>query len=445
MQALCFHGGLLTPTQNDARWKRRQQEMDRSIVAESARWGDARQAAPYTREGTWLPEMAWQETYWPQNHVNALARFQSVNLFPTIEAPSFNQHGGDISSGFLLTISAPTGSIYYTINGADPFTLDGNLAPTALAYTAAVPLTVDSRVKARVQIGAGGLSALTEAFFVIAVPASATNLVVSEIHYHPASGGVEFLELMNVSGQTIDLGGVRLTTAVDFTFALGTKLGAGQRVLITEDAGLFNTVYGPGLPVAGAYTGKLSNGGERLLVLAADGTQISRIDFSDALPWPKGADGFGPSLTLLQPQALPPANLASSWRLSASVGGTPGTGDATVFAGNPLADADHDGLNAFLEYALGTSDLRGDSGPHAVSLSNNGGYLEITCPRNLRADDVLLSPEFSADLQHWDTTSQPFQISAETFNPDGTSTVTWRSLNAVESARACVRIRAASR
>ena len=445
VQALCFNGGLLTPAQNDARWKRRQNEIDQSIVAESARWGDSRQAAPYTREANWLPEVVWQETvYWQQNHQNALARFRSVNLLPTVEAASFNQNGGNITAGFQLTMSAPEGVIYFTTNGADPFGLDDLPSASAQIYSAALVINADTRVKARVQ-APGGLSALTEALFIVAVPASAQNLVVSEIHYYPVPGGAEFIELMNVSAQPVDLGGVKLAAAVDFTFPPGSKLEAGQRILVVENVTEFNAAYGPGLPMAGAYVNKLNNGGESLIVQDANGAEIWRIDFAPVAPWPAGANGSGPSLTLVNPQVSPASNNAGNWRLSSVSGGTPGTGDATAFSGNPLGDMDHDGLTAFLEYGLGTSDTNGTSGPGSVTLSQDPMALTVTHGRNLQADDVLLYPEVSTDLVHWDVVTYPFQISSETPNGDGTSTVVWRTVDPVREPTIYVRVKAASR
>ena len=59
--------------------------------------------------------------------VNALTRtdvvigqMQSAGLFPTLEAPAYNQHGGLVPHDFDLTISSPSGRIYYMLDGSDP-------------------------------------------------------------------------------------------------------------------------------------------------------------------------------------------------------------------------------------------------------------------------------------------------------------------------------------
>jgi len=61
-----------------------------------------------------------------------------------VTAYRFNQVGGSIAEAFLLAISAPTGSIYYTLNGGDP--RQTNLA---LLYSAPVTLPANAVVKAR--------------------------------------------------------------------------------------------------------------------------------------------------------------------------------------------------------------------------------------------------------------------------------------------------------
>lgn len=49
-----------------------------------------------------------------------IGRFTSGGYYPGIVAPSFNQHGGSVAPGFELAITAPAGTIYYTLDGSDP-------------------------------------------------------------------------------------------------------------------------------------------------------------------------------------------------------------------------------------------------------------------------------------------------------------------------------------
>jgi len=51
-----FNDGALTPAATAARWKRRADEVDLAIIAESARWGYYRRNPPFTRDADWLTE-----------------------------------------------------------------------------------------------------------------------------------------------------------------------------------------------------------------------------------------------------------------------------------------------------------------------------------------------------------------------------------------------------
>ncbi len=395
VQALCFGNGPLTPAACQARWLVRQAQMDKSIVAESARWGDARQATPYTREANWLPEMNWvANTWWAGNHPQALQRFRRVSLFPSVIAPTMSQQGGNIPAGFQLTLTAPAGSIYYTTNGKEPISLTGVVAPEALLYSGPITLGADAVVKARVR-SAGSMSALVSGTFVVAAPASHLNLVVSELHYNPVPGGYEFIELMNTSPAVIDLSGVTLSDAVAFTFPAGTRLNAGERLIVTESGGTFPAA----VRNAGAYAGKLANSGEHLSVTAANGAPILSLSWTDAAPWPVEADGIGSSLTLMRPGTHPDAQNPLNWRNSIPNDGTPGTTDATTFSGNQTADLDNDGLSALLEYALGTSDSVPNGTP--ITVEPYGTDFLITIPWNGAAEDITLTPEYSTQLTTW--------------------------------------------
>lgn len=183
-------------------------------------------------------------------------------------------------------------------------------------------------------------SPLTEATFVTdAAPAAAANLVVSELHYHPADptaaeraagfndgSDFEFIELMNISRtQSIDLSGLKLEDAVAFDFnnvaPARRILPPGGRIVVAENPAGFAARLEPGAQpvVAGAFSGNLSNGSEQLIVRAADGAIIRQFTYRDSFPWPEEADGNGSSLVLNHPAADPDHALASSWHASPPV------------------------------------------------------------------------------------------------------------------------------
>ncbi|MCH8922780.1 MAG: lamin tail domain-containing protein, partial [Planctomycetes bacterium] len=140
-----FNDGPLTSENAAGIWLARQNEIDQAIVGESARWGDTRDSVPHKRETAWLREMNWmRDVYWEANHARVLReRFRRVGIYPNIVAPVFSQHGGRVEQDFELTMTAPAGTVYYTLDGSDPRRADGSLSPTALVFdgaTTSVPL-----------------------------------------------------------------------------------------------------------------------------------------------------------------------------------------------------------------------------------------------------------------------------------------------------------------
>ena len=89
-----------------------------------------------------------------------------------------------------------------------------------------------------------------------------TGLVISEIMYHPPSRmdgrQLEFVELYNSQPFFEEIGGWRLSGALDFTFPPGTVLPAGGFILVARVPADVQAVYG--IPnVLGGYTNVLQN------------------------------------------------------------------------------------------------------------------------------------------------------------------------------------------
>lgn len=239
-------------------------------------------------------------------------------------------------------------------------------------------------------------SALNEAVFVTALPASADNLVISEIFYHPAGDleVTEYIELMNIADEAISLAGVTFNGGISFVFPDDAVLEAGERLLLVADLDGFVAAFGNDLPVAGVYTGRLDNGGESLSLVGADGALIRNFQYDDRAPWPLPADGDGYSLTLIAPTVNPDPGEAVSWRSSVNPGGSPGESDAVPFEGSNAAD--------LLAYAL--EDPLAAMTVSIANLEDNGSfdnYLVATVSTNAGADDAEVVVEFSSDLETW--------------------------------------------
>lgn len=203
-------------------------------------------------------------------------------------------------------------------------------------------------------VGASPWSERVTALYSVETPANASNLRVTELHYHPADptpaellfapgsadGDYEFLELRNISGSAISLNGVEISAGIDFKFNNGsiTSLQPGAYVLVVSNVTAFTARYGSGLPVAGQYSGQLSNGGEALLVTDAAHLPINDFTFDDVPPWPTAADGGGPSMEVVN--LFGDFSAGTNWRASATPGGNPGRAATAPgdFDGNEAVD-----------------------------------------------------------------------------------------------------------
>jgi len=324
-----FNQGLLTPGRARELFLHRINQIDRAVVGESARWGDAQRTTPFTR-ADWLSAVnTVLNTHLPQRSAVVLNQLRTGGLYPGVVAPAFSQHGGNVNPGFALAMTAPAGTIYYTIDGSDPRLRGGAVSPRAIAYAGPLVMNETAEVKARVLSG-NTWSALNAADFTLIQ--TFTSLFITEIMYHPPEvedapdDTLEFIELKNVGSEELDLSGVRFDSGVGFTFPIGARLAPGAFAVLVRDPDAFARHY-PGVPIDGVFTGQLANSGERLTLAHAVGTPIVSVRYGDAEPWPVGADGAGFSLVPRDPNLNESPDDPSWWRASSAPGGSPGRDD----------------------------------------------------------------------------------------------------------------------
>ncbi|MHC4745535.1 MAG: lamin tail domain-containing protein, partial [Planctomycetota bacterium] len=271
------------------------------------------------------------------SHDDALARvFEEIDITQHINKLQLGSnvlaiHGlnyGAGSSDFLISAELVAGQAG-----------QGDVSPTATAYTGPITLNKSTTIKARVLNGAW--SALHESAY--AVGPVLDNLRITEIMYHPRETGnpddpnEEFIELKNIGATPINLDWVRFTNGVDFTFG-DIDLGPGEYVVVVAKLSAFNAQYPSfsGL-IAGEYTGtRLANNGERIELEDAIGRTIHNFRYKDG--WRSITDGDGFSLTLIDPTNpdLDSWDEKDSWRSSVAYGGSPGWDDSGILP-NPGA------------------------------------------------------------------------------------------------------------
>ena len=119
-----YNNGKMTTDNNKKRWNSLSSTLENAIIAESARWGDEGTFSPepFTKDDHWLPEVEWVKDEFIQQRNRILVnQFRDKGLYPEIDAPIFNQFGGNVPDNFLLIMNANDSDIYYTIDGSDPY------------------------------------------------------------------------------------------------------------------------------------------------------------------------------------------------------------------------------------------------------------------------------------------------------------------------------------
>jgi hypothetical protein len=340
-----FNKGALTPMANADRYRAQMDEIDPAVIAESARWGDYRkdvnQKAPnfngaavlYTRDNHWVTETnRVLNSYFPLRTNTVLNQFRTLNLYPNMDAPEFNQLGGNISAGFALAMTNVSGgTVYYTLDGTDPRLVGGNVAPGALTYSGPVTLNSSARVLARVYNPVSRVwSAITDFTFNVVPPPA---LRISEVMYNPKKpvGSLldddeyQFIELQNTGLTPINLNGVVLRGVENFVFG-NTTLNPGNRILVVANQAAFESVYGVGKPIAGVFTGRLSHDGEKITLQTPLGQIIEQFSYKDG--WYSATDGGGYSLVAVDPNASNEVlSTQEGWRASTQINGLPGAAD----------------------------------------------------------------------------------------------------------------------
>ena len=200
------------------------------------------------------------------------------------------------------------------------------------------------------------------------------SLLITEINYNPYdptdvelgidpnfdNDDFEFFEVQNVGTVPLNLQGFRVTDGIEYTFP-DQSLDPGEYAIVVQDSTAFATRYpSPAIRVLGEITsGRLSNAGERLVLVDGAGDQLIEIEYEDGGLWPEAADGVGPTLALASSETA--ANQLGKyyhWDVF-GVGGSPGGPFLP-----PLADI-------VISEVLSNTDLPGMD-LDAIEITNNG-------------------------------------------------------------------------
>lgn len=152
------------------------------------------------------------------------------------------------------------------------------------------------------------------------------TIAITEINYNsdPYNKSNDWVELHNYGGSAVDISNWKLkdeTPFNSFTIPAGTVLDANEYVVLVENIDTFLMVHGGVTNYIGEFAFGFDNTFGTVKIENSSGTVIKAVPYIDSIPWPKGCDGYGPTLQIINEEASEsnPAN----WR-SGCVLGTPG-------------------------------------------------------------------------------------------------------------------------
>lgn len=340
-----FNQGVFTPAVAKYRFQKRADELKKSVIGESARWGDAKTGIPYTYD-TWMTEINdVYNRFFPVRTNIVLNQLINANLYPKYAPPVFLKDSKvleletyNVSGNYQIIISGTGGQIYYTLDGTDPRAIDGIIGKSAIAVSSntSINLTGTSFINARIKSG-NDWSALS-CVKMLNTNENYNDLKITELHYNPKDSLVgtklesgksfEFIEFKNTGSSQINLSGLKFSTAIEYQFPENIVLSPGQfYVLASKPKWFFEKHFK--VP-SGNFSKNFSNSGEQILLSDKNNNKVIDFVFSDISPWPTKADGKGFSLTSILRNPTGNPSDFSYWGASTVLNGTPFTDDPGI-------------------------------------------------------------------------------------------------------------------
>ena len=167
----------------------------------------------------------------------------------------------------------------------------------------------------------------------------AEQVIFSEVMYHPPEGKPEYIEILNLTSNRLDMAQWRLKDGVEYTFPgfsgdSSHFLNQYERILVSSAAPAATRAAYPSIPpfvrVYGPWsaTSQLNNAGERIILEDAAGAGVCELTYGEGGKWPVAADGTGHSIIVVNPNRK--IDDWRNWALGPRNGGSPGNPEITV-------------------------------------------------------------------------------------------------------------------
>lgn len=310
--------GPLYPANVQKTFLNRKQEIDRAIVAESARWGGSRVRWPMSRNNEWINEItslayddpthAGLNDGWMLRRTDILFnQLKRAGYYPKIDAPALSK----LSQTATLSNPNANALCYVTTNGDDPRLVGGTggprndgSAPAASIFDKPIALSPGMTLKTRFRATDGTWSALAQ----MDIPAP-YPVRVCEIMYDPQSSAgdevisdsknFEYIRLINLSDKTIDVSSLRISGGVNAVLPFNTFIEPGKTLAIANTPKSFEQRYKEKTPYA--FKGALSNDQDDITLVDPAGKVVQHFTYSGK--WHPQARGKGASIVPVDPKA----------------------------------------------------------------------------------------------------------------------------------------------
>jgi hypothetical protein len=392
------NNGLFTPVPSENRWRGRAAQIDVAVIGESARWGDSRSSGkPRTRDDDWIPAVNKEVNRFIKLRTPiVIKQLSDVNLYGSAFAPQIYKNGVLLDSqvynltgpiNVTFTSQDVAGKIFYTLDGTDPRVTSGSVNSTAMEAfeNTNINIPYPLKLKARVLNGSDWSPAHEVVF---TNTENRVNIRVTEIQYYPSVYGsqgqkdLEFIELKNIGDKGVDLGGLRLDSAVKYTFPQNTIINPHGFVVICSNRNGFEFLYG--MKPTGEFSGNLSNEGEQIVLLNENDSVLINMVYNVSSPWPTDVKNTGHSLVAVAKNPNSDPNDPAFWRSSRLVYGSPFGDDSAYVKPSLVSD---NSISICSVYPNPSSDVvyidvKATNSIKSIKLFDLSGRLVYTMPDN---------------------------------------------------------------
>jgi lamin tail-like protein/type IX secretion system substrate protein/pullulanase-like protein/PKD domain-containing protein/rhamnogalacturonan lyase-like protein len=210
--------------------------------------------------------------------------------------------------------------IFLVKQGVDPELLVSNISIEDLSWTWTVMATQELGDDYKIlidPIDSANPSDESDDYFSIIEEYFIPELVITEIMYNPPESGndsLEFIEIYNNGTETVNLEGFSFTEGVEYVFPSVDLLPDNYLLVSIDSLAMMGTL---GVDAYQWTGGALSNGGEKIELSDNYANVVDSLTYDDYLPWDTLADGYGPSLTLCNPDT--DNSIAENWTHSVNL------------------------------------------------------------------------------------------------------------------------------